>query len=56
MTFVEYITSLAPEGETALLVQQKPIMRDGVQKTHGDGTLAYTWPAYLPGRKTDGAW
>jgi hypothetical protein len=56
MNFVEYITSLAPEGETALLVQQKAIMRDGVQKTHGDGTLAYTWPAYLPGRKTDGAW
>ena len=58
MTFVEYITSLAPEGETALLVQQKPIMRDGAQKTHGDGTLAYTWPAFLPGgrRKIDGAW
>ena len=49
--FIEYIQGLAEHGETALLVRQKPVIRDGVQQTHGDGTLKYTWPAYLPTRK-----
>ena len=56
--FIDYIVGLAPEGETALLVRQKPIMRDGVQQTHLDGSPKYTWPAYLPTkpRKDGEAW
>jgi hypothetical protein len=56
--FIDYIVGLAPEGETALLVQQRPIMRDGVQLTHLDGSLKYTWPAYLPtkARRDGEAW
>ena len=46
--FIEYIQGLAEHGETPLLVKQKPVVRDGVHLTHGDGTLKYTWPAYLP--------
>ena len=48
MDFVDFITQLAPEGETALFVQQVPIMRRGVQLTHRDGTPKFTWPAQLP--------
>ncbi|MEN6664374.1 MAG: DNA-primase RepB domain-containing protein, partial [Phycisphaerae bacterium] len=52
---LEYLTGLAPEGETALIVRQKPIVRDGQHLTHRDGTPKYTWPAYLPGhRRRDG--
>jgi len=46
--FIEYITGLAMEGETALLVRQKPWMRDNELQYHADGTLKCTWPAYLP--------
>lgn len=49
--FIEYIAGLAVQGETALLVKQKPVMRNGEQCSHKDGTLKYTWPAYLPTRK-----
>ena len=49
--FIEYVAGLAEHGETALLVKQKPVMRNGEQVTHGDGTLKYTWPAYLPTHK-----
>ena len=48
MDFVDFITQLAPDGETALFVQQVPIMRRGVQLTHRDGTPKFTWPAQLP--------
>lgn len=50
MNFVQYIASLAPEGETALIVLQKPQILKGVPLTHLDGTPKYTWPAYLPGK------
>lgn len=57
MDFVDFISKLAPEGETALVVQQLPIMRKGVQMQHADGTLKYTWPAQLPSRRRgEGAW
>jgi hypothetical protein len=46
--FIEYIQGLAEHGETALLVKQQPIIRDGVHLTHGDGKPKYTWPAFLP--------
>ena len=58
MDFVEFLQGLAPAGETLLVVNQKPVMRDGKQLTHADGTLKYTWPAYLPTRRRgeDAAW
>jgi len=56
--FVEYIAGLAPEGETALLVRQKPVMRNGEQLTHADGSLKFVWPSYLPShsRRDGEAW
>ena len=49
--FLEYITGLAPEGETALIVRQKPQLKDGEQQFHADGVLKCTWPSFLPGHK-----
>ena len=46
--FLDYLTGLAPDGETALIVRQKAVMYDGQQATHKDGTPKYTWPAFLP--------
>ncbi len=46
MTLFEYFTSLAPEGETALIVRQID-----TGKLHADGTPRYTWPAYMPTHK-----
>lgn len=57
MQFLEFLQGLAPSGETLLVVRQKPVMRDGAQLTHADGTLKYTWPAYMPNKmKGEGAW
>jgi len=57
LEFVEYLQKLAVEGETLLVVRQKPVMVAGEQATHNDGTLKYTWPAYLPERfRPGGAW
>lgn len=50
MNFVDFIMGLAPEGETALFVQQK--LTGGF---YADGKPKATWPASLkPGKK--GAW
>ena len=38
--FIDFLTSLPPEGECLLFVRQIP-----TGKTHGDGKPAYTWPA-----------
>lgn len=46
--FIEFISGLAEPGETALLVEQKPILRNGEFQFHGDGSIKYTWPARLP--------
>lgn len=46
MTLFEYFTSLAPEGETALIVQQIATGR-----AYLDGSPRYTWPAYYPKHK-----
>lgn len=43
MEFLEYLINLAPEGETFLIVKQKP--QGGV---HADGTPKCTWPAFMP--------
>jgi hypothetical protein len=57
MNFVEYITNLAPEGETALIVRQKPQLdTNGMYQTHADGTIKCTWPAFLPTAKIKKDW
>lgn len=51
MIFVDYLTSLAPEGETVLFVRQKPKRNAaGELQYHADGALKATWPAFLPER------
>ena len=57
MDFIEFLESLAPQRETLLVVRQKPVMREGAQVLHADGSPKYTWPAFLPSkRKGEGAW
>ncbi len=58
MEFLEFITKLAPVGETALIVRQKPQLKDGKIQLHADGAVKCTWPAYLPskGTKANEAW
>jgi hypothetical protein len=51
--FVDYISKVAPEGETCLLVKQKPVGKE----QHADGTIKATWPAFYPHEyKEGGAW
>ncbi len=53
MDFVDYISKVAPEGETCLLVRQKPVGNE----QHADGTIKATWPAFYPNEyKEGGAW
>ena len=47
--FVEFLVGLAPEGETALLVKQKPVKLNGALQYHDDGAIKCTWPSFLPG-------
>lgn len=58
MDFLDFITKLAPTGETALIVHQKPQLKNGEIQLHADGAVKCTWPAYLPtkGTKTGQAW
>jgi hypothetical protein len=58
LEFLDFITKLAPEGETALIVRQKPQLKDGEIQLHADGAVKCTWPAYLPskGTKAGQAW
>lgn len=56
-SFVQYLTGIAPEGETVLLVKQKPRIYDGRPALHKDGTPKYSWPAFLPERfRPGGSW
>jgi hypothetical protein len=48
LEFLEFITKLAPAGETALIVRQKPQLKDGAIQLHADGAVKCTWPAWLP--------
>ena len=48
---IEFIASLAPEGETALIVRQKPKLKDGALDFHADGAVKATWPVYLPSHR-----
>jgi hypothetical protein len=53
LDFVDYISKVAPEGETCLLVKQKPVGKE----QHADGTIKATWPAFYPHEyKEGGAW
>jgi len=46
--FVKYLQGIAPEGETILLVRQKPRIYDGEPVMHNDGSPRYSWVSYLP--------
>ncbi len=52
MNFLDWFAKLAPQGETALIVRQKPKLADGEIQQHADGTLKCTWPAFLASRGT----
>jgi len=58
LEFLEYLTKLAPEGETLLIVRQKPKLKDGQIELHADGAVKAVWPAFYPDhRRRDGeAW
>ena len=45
-----HLTSLAGDGETLLVVKQKPTIHDGEMQFHADGAIKATWPAALPAR------
>lgn len=48
--FIDYVTGLAVEdGETALLLRQKPTLVNGEIAYHGDGVPRATFPAFMPG-------
>lgn len=46
--FTEYLAGLAPEGETLLVVQQKPVVKNGQPVLHGDGSQKFVWIPQLP--------
>jgi hypothetical protein len=54
MNFLDFLISLAPEGETALIVRQKPIGKE--LQFHADGAIKCTWPAMLPTAKIKPDW
>ena len=56
MEFLEFIAKLAPEGETPLIVRQKPKLKDGQYDYHADGALKCTWPAMLPTARIKDDW
>ena len=54
--FIKHIASLAGEGETALVLRQKPYLVDGAPQFYANGGIKATWPAYLPTHKVNPAW
>ena len=57
MELLNYITSLACQGETPLIVRQKPLLdNNGQHQLHADGAIKCTWPAYLPTKHKDNGW
>jgi len=58
--FIEFITGLVDtNGETALLLKQKPTLVNGEIVYHGDGAPKATFPAFMPAKariKDDEAW
>ena len=58
-TFLDWLTKLAPEGETMLVLKQKPKRDEGGNvMLHPDGAIKATWPAFLPEKwqDTEQAW
>ena len=55
-SFLDWLVKLAPEGETMLVLKQKP-KRDGDGNVllHPDGAIKATWPAFLPEKYQDNA-
>ena len=53
---LDFLTKLAPEGETFLVVRQKPQTKDGEFQFHADGAIKATWPAMLPTAKIKPDW
>lgn len=51
MDFVKYIAGLVNEGETALLVKQKPKLVAGQLQFHADGAIVATWPSFYPNHR-----
>ena len=56
LDFTEFLSALAPDGETFLLVRQKPQLKDGQYQYHADGAVKCTWPAMLPTTKIKPDW
>ena len=54
--FIKYLTGLTFEGETPLIVRQKPQMKDGEIQLHANGAIKATWPAYLPTHQIKPDW
>ena len=54
--FVEFLTKLAPDKETLLLVRQKPQLKDGELQFHADGAIKCVWPAMLPTKTIKPEW
>ena len=54
--FVDFLATLAPEGETLLLVRQKPQFKDGKIQLHPDGAVKAVWPAMLPTKAIKPDW
>jgi len=47
--FIDYLSSLAEEGETALFTWRKPTLDEtGQPMLYGDGTIKTTWPPMRP--------
>jgi len=53
---LDFLTKLAPEGETFLIVRQKPQLKEGELQYHADGAVKCTWPAMLPDTKVNPEW
>jgi len=53
---LDFLTKLAPEGETFLIVRQKPQLKEGEYQYHADGAVKCTWPAMLPDAKVKPDW
>jgi Family of unknown function (DUF5906) len=53
---LDFLTKLAPEGETFLIVRQKPQLKDGQYQYHADGAIKCTWPAMLPDARIKPDW
>ena len=53
---LDFLTKLAPEGETFLVVRQKPQLKEGQYQFHADGAIKATWPAMLPDAKIKPDW